>query len=98
MFFKLVLAVLWMAVAGTSAGLLGVADLAKKVTLLPRTTSVRYVVPVVTSVQTVASTCFIPVNVTGDCRRRRAAFQERPVIIAVDDDVDIDAILPSVPR
>ena len=69
-----------------------------KMLLVPRTTSVKYVIPIVTEFRTIPSTCFIPVNVTGNCRRRRA-FSEKPIIISLDDeDIDIDDILPTLPR
>ncbi len=69
-----------------------------KMALVPKSTSVKYVIPIVTEFKTVPSTCFIAVNVTGDCRRRRA-FTEKPIIISLDDeDVDIDDILPTLPR
>ncbi|KAK4026741.1 hypothetical protein OUZ56_015767 [Daphnia magna] len=67
-----------------------------KVQLVPKTTSVKYVVPVVTSLTTVPSTCYVTVDVTGDCRRRRSA-EEKPTITSMDD-VDIDDILPTLPR
>ncbi|KAI9563614.1 hypothetical protein GHT06_011078 [Daphnia sinensis] len=65
-----------------------------KVQLVPKTTSVKYVVPVVTSLTTVPSTCYVTVNVTGDCRRRRS-IEEKPIITSLDD---IDDILPTLPR
>lgn len=70
-----------------------------KMALVPKSTSVKYVIPIVTEFKTVPSTCFIAVNVTGDCRRRRA-FTEKPIIISLDDEdaVDIDDILPTLPR
>jgi hypothetical protein len=63
-----------------------------KVQIVPKTTSVKYVVPVVTSFTTVASTCYVAVNVTGGCRRRRS-LEEKPDVIQLDDD-----ILPTLPR
>lgn len=64
-----------------------------KVQIVPKTTSVKYVVPVVTSFTTVASTCYVAVNVTGGCRRRRS-LEEKPDVIQLDD----DDILPTLPR
>jgi hypothetical protein len=63
-----------------------------KVQIVPKTTSVKYVVPVVTSFTTVPSTCYVAVNVTGGCRRRRS-LEEKPDVIQLDDD-----ILPTLPR
>lgn len=88
-----------LALAGMAvcAGFQGVvAGLAKKIFVT--STSARYVMPIVTSLTTVSSTCFITVNVTGNCRRRRT-LEEKPLILALDDeDVDIDTILPTLPR
>lgn len=88
-----------LALAGMAAcaGFQGVvAGLAKKIFV--QSSSARYIIPVVTSLTTVPSTCFMTVNVTGNCRRRRS-FQEKPLILSLDDeDVDIDTILPTLPR
>ena len=74
----------------------GVASLAKAV--VPTTTSVKYVIPTETAYTTVPSTCYVAVNVTGNCRKRRN-LQEKPIIISLDDDdIDIDDIIPSLPR
>ena len=68
-----------------------------KVQIVPKMTSVKYVVPVVTSFTTVPSTCYVPMNVTGDCRRRRS-IEEKPDIISLGDDIDVDNIFPTLPR
>jgi hypothetical protein len=68
-----------------------------KVQIVPKTTSVKYVVPVVTSFTTVSSTCYVPVNVTGVCRRRRSV-EERPDVFPLDDNLHIEDILPTLPR
>ena len=68
-----------------------------KVQIVPKVTSVKYVVPVVTSFTTVPSTCYVPMNVTGDCRRRRS-IEEKPDIISLGDDIDVENIFPTLPR
>lgn len=68
-----------------------------KVQIVPKMTSVKYVVPVVTSFTTVPSTCYVPMNVTGDCRRRRS-IEEKPDIISLGDDIDVENIFPTLPR
>lgn len=66
-------------------------------TLVAKTTSVRYVIPTITSFYTVPVICYSTVGVTGSCRRRRRLVgHEQPVILSQDRDmVDIDLILPS---
>lgn len=67
--------------------------------LIPMSTSVKYVVPTVTSFTTVAVTCYSAVDVTGQCRRRRRrhlAVGDEPVILTGDGEMfDIDTILPT---
>lgn len=97
-FRLLVLSMLATLAVQDAVGYQGMVGLAKKV-FVP-TTSVKYVIPVVTSLTTVSSTCFIAVNVTGNCRRRRWSSQQEAVILSLDDtdEFDIDTILPSLPR
>ena len=64
--------------------------------LATTSTSTRFVLSTVTATSTKSFTCYSTVNVTGDCRRRRLAA-EKPIILSMDDEVDIDSILPSAP-
>lgn len=70
--------------------------------LIPMTTSVKYVVPTVTSFTTVAVTCYSAVDVTGQCKRRRRrhlAVGDEPIILTGDGEMfDIDTILPTPTR
>ena len=64
--------------------------------LATTSTSTRFVLSTVTATSTRSYTCYSTVNVTGACRRRRLA-SEKPIILSLDDEVDIDSILPSAP-